>query len=529
MRRSACWPFLLVFVCLCSLNPVFAAPPAQVWVDAHWTNAETCGGHVWQIDAFNRIQPALAAVAPKGTVVVAAGCYPEKLVIDKSLTLTGPGVGINPNAPTAHDPAAANPARTDLAKEAVIIPPAVDLAIPSGLLVEIRADDVTIDGLTLDGHNPALPDGFSLNGVTAHAACGVGEDGGCPLRVALLNNRIQNFQSAGIYFKNASMGFDATFTPTNVSHGNVIMHNRLDNLSAVAGTMPEMQPTPTGIGLYLYNNWFGQVLENIITRTAVGVWMANYHSAAGCVEYRRNAIQAYVSGIGVNTMNGGMDGQPDAVLSENQIQILTWDKPATVERHAVYLLTIAGGDIVVSDNTITGGEVGVQAWNINQSSHLVLADDTISGCRYGIVAANRHPVYGTAYFKMLTQLMISHVTIRDALQAGILIDDDVAGDGPLTVTITNTTTVTGGAQGMIVRGSRTALTLLGPSPLAFDGQTGPCLTLQYNGASAPGDLDLHAVTFGGKHRTAMTSAEVAAVRAKLLDHQVDPRVGHLLF
>ncbi len=152
-------------------------PPALVWVDVQWSGAANCGGHTWQVDAFNTIQAGLDAVKPGGAVSVLAGVYPERVTIAKPLTLSGPCAGVNPNAPTAHDPFAANPQRGEAAVEAVIVPPAVDIEPEGQPLLEIRVNDVAIDGMVLDGHNPRLRDGRLLNGVTMQACMGIRNNG----------------------------------------------------------------------------------------------------------------------------------------------------------------------------------------------------------------------------------------------------------------------------------------------------------------------------------------------------------------
>ena len=396
------------------------------------------------------------------------------------------------------------------------------------MLVEIRADDVTLDGLTLDGHNPALAGGVPLNGITAQIANGVGEEGGHPQRFAILNCLIRNFTSRGIFFKNDWMGLITLHSTNNISLGGVVMHNRLDNISAVAGTMPEMQQAPTGVGIYLYNNVFTEVLANTITRTAVGLWLANYHSGAGCVEIRGNALQVYLTGVGVNTFDGWSDARVDMVIAGNHIAVLDWARPAKVERYALYLLSIIGGDFLVCDNSITGGEVGVQVWDIDKISHLMLCNDTISGCQYGVVATNCHPVYNAAAYKDL-HIVLNHEIIRDARQAGLLLDDDKAGNTPLEVTVTNGTTISGGKIGLLLRGARAHLTLLGSEPIRFAGQDTAYCELRDNGVSAPAELDLRAALFNGQHRTELSTGEAASVRTKLLDQRTEPRVGQIIF
>ncbi len=63
--------------------------PQTVYVNADYTSV-SCGGHTWLLDAYDNIQDAIDAVAPGGTVNVAAGTYVEQLHITKeNLTIEG--------------------------------------------------------------------------------------------------------------------------------------------------------------------------------------------------------------------------------------------------------------------------------------------------------------------------------------------------------------------------------------------------------------------------------------------------------
>ncbi len=64
--------------------------PAEVFVDDNY-NADDCGGHVWQLNAFHNINDAVDNVYPYGTVNVAAGIYnlTSPVSIDKPLSIMG--------------------------------------------------------------------------------------------------------------------------------------------------------------------------------------------------------------------------------------------------------------------------------------------------------------------------------------------------------------------------------------------------------------------------------------------------------
>ena len=70
------------------------SPPDTMWVDDDWTGPGNCGGHEWQVNAFNIIQDAIDAAPADYSIYVAAGTYEEHLTwTSKPLSLTGAGAG----------------------------------------------------------------------------------------------------------------------------------------------------------------------------------------------------------------------------------------------------------------------------------------------------------------------------------------------------------------------------------------------------------------------------------------------------
>jgi parallel beta-helix repeat protein len=99
-----------------------------------------CGGNT---PCYTTIQAAINASASSDIIVVVAGTFHERLVINKSLTLQGAQYGVDPT------PAGA---RTNPANESVVDLVGVPLANPN-VLVEIASgvSNVTVDGFTLNG------------------------------------------------------------------------------------------------------------------------------------------------------------------------------------------------------------------------------------------------------------------------------------------------------------------------------------------------------------------------------------------
>jgi hypothetical protein len=132
-------------------NYYLAGPPSTTYVDDDW--AGTSNGDAVQfpseaeyrtigVDAFDSIQDGIDAVAGS-TVNVAAGTYPERLTISKSLNLRGAQVGVDPTP---------GGARTTPADESIVDTSTLGGGTPH-VTVEIDGlvSDVTIVGFTLIG------------------------------------------------------------------------------------------------------------------------------------------------------------------------------------------------------------------------------------------------------------------------------------------------------------------------------------------------------------------------------------------
>src|SRR5262249_52257075 len=113
-------------------------------------------------DSFATIQEGINGGASGGTVFVAAGNYPENVTVPKPLSLLGPNAAVDPNTGTRVAEAVVRPAVTETSVQGSTSGTIFRLGSGSGHI------NVTLKGFTLDGNNPLLTDGRSLNGVEVH-------------------------------------------------------------------------------------------------------------------------------------------------------------------------------------------------------------------------------------------------------------------------------------------------------------------------------------------------------------------------
>ena len=443
--RSIAWSLLLV---LCTLAASLAAwaNPSQVFVNTAWTGPENCGGHAWQADAFATIQGGIDQVATDGTVSVAAGVYAERLLIAKPLSLLGPRAGVDPNGVNA---------RTDPGSEARIIPPTHDTSLPTGILVAVKANNVTVDGFTLDGDNPEFSGGELLNGTDTNAASGVATRDVHVEGLLVAHNIIQNLRCDAVSIVNPGW-------PPRAGGMSAVLYNRIDNLPKSSWPdNPGDIPPVWGTGVWVQRENV-QVANNSITRVATGIdihFLSSTEAIASPI-IANNTIEASLAGIGLHLLNDMTRKLgPQALVSGNTISITscreTTDAFPTAGLSILYIEHQS--QILACGNTFSGGDAGVLVWEVPtyNPTNVTLANCTISGSKYGLWFMNYYPndQFGPA---RPSGVLFSGVTISDPLVAGVYLRDDPAGDGPVTLTAVGVT-VRGGPVGLLLHGPRTAV------------------------------------------------------------------------
>jgi len=295
--------FALVLVVSFSLvTAVPAMAATEVWVDDDADSGWYDSTH------FATIQEGINAVAPGGTVNVAAGTYNENVDVNKTLTLEGAQAGKDPTVEGA---------RTDSAEESTI--DAADSSLPA---IKITADSVIIDGFTLTGGNPIVhisdaasvrsgitisnnvitgatdQDGIWLGGVIDNVG-GFGVD-----NVTIVGNTITNNGRKGIFFYNGG-AFAAQAISNITISGNVISDNGQSGISTYGpGPNTIINNTVGGNGdngISIKYDTGDVVRGNTVTNN--GDMGINMHAVTNCL-VENNTVSGHVNDEVVTTIYG---------------------------------------------------------------------------------------------------------------------------------------------------------------------------------------------------------------------------------
>jgi hypothetical protein len=328
---------------------------------------------------FATIQAAIDAgtTANGETISVCAGTYVENVVVNKSLTINGPNANVDPR-----------PDVNARAAEAIVMPAVNDAT--NGRVFDITADNVTINGFTVDGDNPSLSGGVANNGADINTQFGIGSgtwSSGTGGKNGMLvrYNIIKNVNDGGIYGNGGG-------TP---AEGGIFSYNRIDN-------------SPYW-GIVMETNCYSDIRYNRITRVTRGVQFDNYYVAksSGSMVVEYNDITYLKRGILQNLFysNGS--------LVEIRNNTLTADvSPQTENVGLLYWSIGTGITATATNNTINANEHGARIWNCQ--GNLSINGGTISGGQIGVYATTTD-VYGNG---SVQNASVNNVTITGSVASG---------------------------------------------------------------------------------------------------------------
>jgi len=410
-----------------STDPGFQGDFSTLWVDDDSPQIGTTG----------RIQEGIDLVSGS-TVNVAAGTYVEDPVIDKPLTLLGPNAGIDPTTGTR-------------VAEAVILPaysypdPAVCETVfwMGDLNAATNVSNITIDGFTVDGDNPALTSGLMIDGADVDACVLMGGWYGYYSNITIANNILKHATYAGIDIANSP-----SWT-TNPTAGNVITHNRFEDIGETTYNI--------GIGVITHYNVNADITYNFMTGVRIGIQTENITLASpgGPHIISNNTIGAWRLGIFHNTRSGTATPY---TLANNTVTAESY--PGVTDKWNGILLSVHSGtaDTIISNNDITipdtlsysNYSAGYNVWSTS-SGLLSIDGGTMSGGDYGIFVNNWE---GYSSNGNPTLIDINGVTILDSAVAGVYVKDSPSNTNGATVyaNIQNSTIDTD-ATGILVEGA----------------------------------------------------------------------------
>jgi hypothetical protein len=407
------------------------------------------------------IQRGINAAAAGDTVNVAAGAFAENLVINKAITVLGAQAGANANTRYASFTTGVNGPKANPAVETVITAPVVN---PTGGnpnandLVRVLASNITLDGLVLDGNNPALPaSSVTGNGVNIDARRGIqnsdANNNFVDINNLLVENTIiQNFAQRGIELAN-----DSTSSTGNLITGNVIHNFGSD-------------PVNGGQGIILFTNAYADISHNTIVDDVggqIGLHLQNFY-ANGTMTWSGNNVTVGQGGIGIHA---NLFYAPAGVLNI-QNNIVNAAPGVTGTDGVTWGINVwsvqVGSTVAVSNNTVGagGGQFarGINLWNLPTSNTVTVSGGSVANAVVGINLDSVDPYFGAgaATTVNVSGVVVSGGTIGVRVRAATVSQflpppSSVDPTASVAANLTDVT-ITGAATGVLVQGFSSSIT-----------------------------------------------------------------------
>ena len=433
----------------------FGADFASLFVTTLGTQAGTDG----------RIQEGVDDVdnTTLGTVNVLAGDYYGTVDIAKNnIDLLGANAGVDPNTSVR-------------GSESI-------LYSDDWYSLYVDQGNVTIDGLLIDGDNPLLTSGNVLNGADVDVDYGIyASNTDAQGSIEVRNNIVQNITTMGF------VGYTGgSYANGDVSSNNVIANNKIDNIATGRGVVPLW-------------NYYADVTDNVITRTAVGLYSENAHKAEfdGSSTWSGNDISASRAGIWYNLAYGAA-----TPLTITNNTVTAEDDAAGTRFSGVWLTSLGGSaDPTISGNDITIGSaitqqgVGYDLWNngTTATGGITITGGTVDGGDYG-VWVNNFEGYPTTSGSNggSTQVTVDNIDLDSFDIAGVFVSDSDNNTNNATVTanLVNNTSLAGsaGSTGVLTAGADATTNvdssiIVSGTDIAYDVDEG---TLELTGTTVTG-------------------------------------------
>lgn len=332
---------------LCASSEASAAAPKTVFVRPEGKDICTGTSNLpfnFTLKCAKRtIQGGVNAVAGRGTVKVAAGTFVENVTVNKSVSILGAGMN-----KTFVLPALSSPNPCD------------DSTLCGGQASNVflvKANDVWIEGLAIDGANPAKT-GVLVEGMDIDARNGIIEDhlSGVYRRLTVKDVEIRNVFLRGINSASGSTGLHFT--------GNTVTNVRGSGAS---------------IGIFAFEA-SGVITGNHVSLANDGIAV---NQSRG-VKITGNVVEGAASGIHIDNTKAPGPGILLDLVESNTVS------DCDAGGFGVWLLA-PKGNIVVNDNTVSQCDVGLALLGGGGTSAITFSANTVTGSG----APNTAGIYAT--------------------------------------------------------------------------------------------------------------------------------------
>jgi len=391
--------------------------------------------------SYMTIQAAIDEASDDDVILVSAGTYVEDIIVDKPLTLLGPNAGISPNTGTR-------------GAEAVIYP---KTSLYYGEIIQVLANNVTIDGFTIDGDNPDLTSGYiGTNGADLDAAEAITVYYDNVNNLTVKNNIIKN----QIYFGVTIFGSSYSAPSTS---GHLVNDNRFMDMGHYDS---DLNYAYWGGGVLIYNDQYTRITNNVMTNVRIGIQTGNFHDPnPGDAMYQvidNNTIEARRRGIFYNLHTGNA---VPLTLSNNNITALANSNETVWDGILMSSLSDASG--IAFNNVINGSAVsvpseGYEVWNVKSNSPALISGGSVTGVDVGLFANNFEGYNSNG--SNGAHATVSGLTITtkvDGIGVYVLDSPQYTGATPanIDVSITDDCSISGAANGILAEGTNATVTV----------------------------------------------------------------------
>jgi hypothetical protein len=354
---------------------------------------------------YATIQAAVNAANPGDTLLADPGTYAENVIVNKAITLWGAKHGVSANNRFANFTSGPNGPKANPAVETIITAPVVN---PVGGnpgandLIRVLANNVSLDGLILDGNNPALPASPVVsNGVNIDARGGITNFDAANVDIPVNNLRVKNDIIQNVAQRGISLSNNGP-----VSTGNLLTGNVIHNFGS--------DPVNGGQGISLFTNAYADIKNNTIVVDVpgeIGLQLQNFFSD-GTMTWSGNQVTVAQDSIGIHV---NLFYAPNGVLNvqNNTVNAAAGVTGANDFTYGIDVWSVqVGSTVALRNNTIgaSGGQFarGINLWNDPTTKSVTINGGTVARAVVGIDLESVNEFFGAG---SATTVNVSHVAV----------------------------------------------------------------------------------------------------------------------